>query len=244
VYTGAQDPANAYGNRLEHITQSFVRSSPAPTPAIYQSTGYSAGLYLTNKPDRHEVIQEGFLIPGRPMTQFVGASADVQEHINKTFTKITGRPFPQNIQVTICSKENLRKFHNGSWSDGILGFSLNRQGQGMNEIFVKENNLDVLMLTIGHEIGHVMSKSLPNAHDEEAKAFAFELAWVDTMIEHNIAGLADCFHPAPAKNGLHDVAFAFVQHLLTSGKKAIDIFSDLVWGRESITQQLEMIVLR
>ena len=95
-----------------------------------------------------------------------------------------------------------------------------------------ENHLDALMVVVGHEIGHVLTKSLPNKHDEEAKAFAFSIEWAKTIKEHNIANLGlsikDELDFRPARNGLHDVAFAFVDFMLKKGRKAIDLHSDLV----------------
>ena len=87
-------------------------------------------------------------------------------------------------------------------------------------------------MTIGHELGHVFTKSLINKHNEEAKAFAFEIAWLKTIIEHNIAGLQYSFNldVKPAKNGLHDIAFAHVKKWLEKGKKAIEIYWELVKG--------------
>ncbi|MBD3318384.1 hypothetical protein GF342_00575 [Candidatus Woesearchaeota archaeon] len=219
-----------------------VFASRAAAPAVYRSTPYTVGLYLTNVPTQHVEVRHAFLSPGRPSTQFVGTTKEVEEHVHKAFKKITKQAFPKNIKIVICSKEELTARHSGQWSEGMLGFSLNRQGRGVNEIYVKKNNLDVLMLTIGHEIGHVMSPTLSDPHDEEAKAFAFEIAWLQTIAKHNIAGLSQSFTPSPAKNGLHDVAFGFVQYLMESGRTALQVFSDLVCGRSTITRKLERLV--
>ncbi len=110
-----------------------------------------------------------------------------------------------------------------------MGFAINKN---LPEIFVRENHLDQLMLTIGHELGHVFTKSLINRHNEEAKAFAFEIAWLKAIIEHNIAGLQNSFRLDinPAKNGLHDIAFEHVKKWLKVGKKAIEIYWELVKG--------------
>ena len=101
------------------------------------------------------------------------------------------------------------------------------------KIFIKENDLDKVMLVIGHELGHVLTPTLPNMHDEEAKAFAFELAWMEAIVEDNIANLKEniSLDFKPAANGLHDVAFGFVKNLVNTGKKALDILEQIV-GRE------------
>jgi hypothetical protein len=90
-----------------------------------------------------------------------------------------------------------------------LGFCINRYPQ-TSYIFVREDNLDRLFLTIGHEIGHALSPILSDPRDEEAKAFAFSLAWMKTVVEHNIADLSHNITPNPARNDLHDVAYSFV----------------------------------
>ena len=46
------------------------------------------------------------------------------------------------------------------------------------------------MLTIGHELGHVLTKTLSRHHDEEAKAYAFSLVWIDAIKKNNIANLS------------------------------------------------------
>ena len=88
------------------------------------------------------------------------------------------------------------------------------------------------MLVIGHEIGHVLTETLPNKHDEEAKAFAFSIEWARTIKEHNIANLGlsikDELDFQPARNGLHDVAFAFVDFMVKKGRKAMQLHDDLV----------------
>ena len=87
-----------------------------------------------------------------------------------------------------------------------------------------------------------MSPTLGNMHDEEAKAFAFEFAWIETIIQNNIAGLSNAFNPGAAKNGLHDVALQYVEYLIKNGKTALQVFTDLVCGRTSIKRKLELIM--
>jgi hypothetical protein len=100
------------------------------------------------------------------------------------------------------------------------------------------------MLTIGHEIGHVMSYTLQNERDEEAKAFAFSMAWMHAIRKNNIAGIANCVNPNPAKNGVHDIAFEFVIEQAEKDKKAMQIFEELKRGEISIGQKLEMVYAR
>ncbi|MBW2965158.1 hypothetical protein KY363_06905, partial [Candidatus Woesearchaeota archaeon] len=180
----------------------------------YLLTGPSGDSYSAAMPEYHNSITTGLLKRRRPVTQFVAEAADVQDIVVETFEKLTGQQFPDNIVVQVLSEEKMRKAHEqagGKWSPGIMGFAINRWPDN-SQVFVRQNHLDALMLTLGHEIGHVVSPTLPDAVDEEAKAFAFELAFAKTIIDNNIAGLAGNFEVdfMPAANGLHDRAFAFV----------------------------------
>jgi hypothetical protein len=83
------------------------------------------------------------------------------------------------------------------------------------------------MAVIGHEIGHVLTPTLPTMHDEEAKAFAFEFAWIDAIIKNKIGNLQNNFTLEPAKNGLHDIAADFVRKLISSGKEIFEIYIEI-----------------
>ena len=177
-----------------------------------------------------------FLNPDRPKVKFITNLEELKPIITETFESLTGTQFPDDINIRICSSSELKKAHekiSGSWSNNIQGFSLNRNRKGINEIFVKEDCLDSMMVTIGHEIGHVMTPTLNDRVNEEAKAFAFSLAWMETIKENNIGGLAPNISINPAKNGLHDKAFNFVIELLNSGKTSFEIFSDIAKGEFS-----------
>lgn len=178
-----------------------------------------------------------FLATDRPATPIISCADEVKDMIVEAFEKSTGQEFPEDgIRVQVLALEEFKKAHEryGPWSDGIMGFSINRHGRGVSDVVVREDNLDRLMLTIGHELGHVLSRTLPNAQDEEAKAHAFSLAWMETIREHDIGGLRSNIVPNPARNGLHDVAFDFVNKLLAAGMSAKDIFLTLSQGLMSI----------
>jgi hypothetical protein len=198
----------------------------------YLLTG-PAGSYDT-MPEYQSSITTGLLKPRRPATQFIEEAEEIKDITKSTFEALTGQPFPDDIVVRVCSEEEMRKAHaanGGTWSQGIMGFAINRHPYP-SIIFVRKNHLDALMLTVGHELGHVLSPRLDNTLDEEAKAFAFELAWANTIVENNIAGLGANFNPdfVPANNGLHDRAFAFVQNTAKKGKEALKIFWELAKG--------------
>ncbi len=194
--------------------------------------------YLSNN-SKNDFVPDSFLNTYRPTTQFIGNVEDVKPFIEEAFRAVTGEDLPSNLSIHVLNEENFLKahgMHGGSYSEGIMGFSLNSQGMGLNQVFVKQDNLDRMMLTMGHEIGHVMSMSLSNQTDEEAKAFAFSLAWMEKIIEKNIGGLSACIHPRPAENGLHNVAFNFVSRILREGQNAFVLFKELVQGNVSIVK--------
>ena len=184
-----------------------------------------------------------FLNPERPKARFVTNVKELIPIITETFEKLVDEKFPDNITISVCDVEELKKTHEkngGVWVPSIQGFSLNRNGKGINEIFVKKDALDSMMLTIGHEIGHVMTPSLNNSIDEEAKAFAFSLAWIETIRKHDIANLAAHISPNPAKNGLHDRAFDFVVHIINQeGKSAFQTFKEIANGEFKSEQIIE-----
>ncbi len=179
-----------------------------------------------------------FLKEERKATPFIENSNQIHELTKETFLQLTGKQIPNNLSISIVTKEELKEQHSrfGKWSDGIQGFALN--GKEKKRIFIKQNHLDVLMMVIGHEVGHVFTKSLSNRHDEEAKAFSFEEAWVRCVKRHNIGNLASSIKDesdwVPAKNGLHDIAFFFVRSLLCKGLTPMDIHWDLAKGYKSL----------
>ncbi|MEK7835220.1 MAG: hypothetical protein AAB298_03600, partial [Pseudomonadota bacterium] len=103
--------------------------------------------------------------------------------------------------------------------------------------FAVAGNLDEVMLVIGHELGHVLSPTLSNGRAEEAKAFAFEMAWANAIFTNDIAGLQSSINEAalsmkPAQNGLHDLAFASrwdrVRMLYGAGRHAAGAAAELL----------------
>ncbi|MFC1723669.1 hypothetical protein ACFL0V_06010 [Nanoarchaeota archaeon] len=192
------------------------------------------GTDYNSAPAYQQSITQGLLKKRRPVVQFVEDMGQVRELVEETFEKVTGERFPENIVVSVCDEQEMKKAHThfgGDWNPGIMGFAINKTSEA-SSIFVRENDLDELMLTLGHEIGHVLTRRLGNAVDEEAKAFAFEMAWVKAIIEHDVGGLGESFNPdfTPAENGLHDKAFMFVKQIVDGGKDAMRVFKELAIG--------------
>jgi hypothetical protein len=176
-----------------------------------------------------------FLHKTRSVTQFIGASTQVIAIVHEIYEKLTRRRL-QNIIFTIANTQTLKKVY-PNYHDSILGFAINSQGYGPHQIYIKEDYLDSVLLTIGHEIGHVLSPSLPNNLNEEAKAFAFELAWAKLIKEENIANLgANIKIHAPAQNGLHNLALDFVLHQIQQGITELELFDRIASGELSVTK--------
>lgn len=194
-----------------------------------------------NEPD------EIFLNPSRPATEIIINEDKIMPYVKEAFEKTTGKEFPTNLKIAVLSEEAFNEVHQGHkgvHSQFVQGFAINRNGRGINEVFVKQKYLDSLMLTIGHEIGHVMGFTLEDERDEEAKAFAFSMAWMKAIKENNIAGIAECINPRPATNGVHDVAFEFILDQSEKGDTAMEIFEKLCKGELSIRNKLEMVYLQ
>jgi hypothetical protein len=199
---------------------------------VYKSAGYGAGRSVTRT---YYSSPNAFLNPNRPKTVFVGHSNEIKEFVEEAFQLTTGRSFPDDIQISVLGEEELKKVHEqigGKWSSGIQGFAINRKHLGLiSEIFIKKGELDQLMLTLGHELGHVLSKKLGSILDEEAKAFAFSIEWMKTIKQHNIANLSTAIQlDRPANNGIHDKALDFVLDLISKGKQAINVYFELIRG--------------
>jgi len=206
---------------------------------------YTEGTYLSNRAKQGMYFAPDAFLNDIP-TEFISSGDEEQGKfiislVENAFEAATGKEFPKDIAVRVCSKEELKKFHklnNGRWSPGIRGFSINRRGFGTSEVFVMEDELARLMLTMGHEIGHVIALPMSDPVDEEAKAFAFSMAWMNSIRENNIGNLSAAISPRPARNGLHNVAFDFVLGLIENGRKAIDVYLELVRGGISINNTI------
>lgn len=187
----------------------------------------------------HSFTPEVFLLPSRPKTKFVDDKTEIIDAVKETFELMMDKKMPK-MAIYLLNDSDFKLAHSvfGKWNNGILGFSLNKT----KEIFIRENSLDAVMLVIGHEIGHILTPTLSNKHDEEAKAFAFSVEWANTIKNHNIAGIGssikDVLDFEPARNGLHDIAFAFVSLMMGKGRKAIDLHDDLTRKYLSVFDKL------
>lgn len=193
--------------------------------------------YFQRGEDIHNAISDLFLAPNRPATPLVSEFGAVKEITEETYKQLTGQEFPHDsVKVFVLPEIMFKQVFLATgnyWNEGIQGFSINKYGHGTSEIFVRENNLDSVLLTMGHELGHILSKPLPNLKDEEAKAHAFSIAWMNTIRDNNIAGLKPNILLNPAKNGIHDAGLEIVDHLMSAGISALDAFKTLAHGLTS-----------
>lgn len=162
----------------------------------------------------YHFIPDNFLKPGK-FGMFVGDAKKIKCYIEEAFKIMFDYNFPDDIKVSVLNEEKFRKL---APNNSTIGISINRRKEGfISEIFILNDQLARVMLTVGHELGHVLTETLNNAQDEEAKAFAFSLAWMKVIKENNIAGLGDSIiDECPAENGLHDVSFSYVKKKLNN----------------------------
>lgn len=243
-------PERHYISNLEVRLESEQRDSGRArdeAPYVATTSPQESDYFLCNRLTSTYVFSPApFLRPDRPTTQFVGEAAEIEQYVREAFQATTGNDLPSDIEIRVCSPFELKRIHaqfGGTWSQGIQGFAVNRCGKGVSEVFVKENFLDALLLVIGHELGHVLTAPLPSQRDEEAKAFAFEMAWLRKIQRENIAGLSSSIvlDRRPAENGLHNVAFSFIYRLLEQGREAFEVYLDLVRGALSLEQRLDAV---
>lgn len=231
---GSSCPAVSYFSKNTDDNYGFKQEDSmmfVPHYTLHRSKYKNQKNYPVAYPSEHLFTPERFLNPQRPKARFVHANDKVRDIAEETFELMTKEKLPCNISINILPFDEFKVLHSifEIWSNGILGFSLNGTEK---KVFVMENNLDSLMLVIGHEIGHVWTEALPNKHDEEAKAFAFSIEWSRTIKKNNVANLGlsikENIDFQPARNGLHDVASSFVDFIVRKGKKPIDLHNDLV----------------
>jgi len=207
------------------VISSYSAFEKGKSLSLPYSTHQEKYQFFTIQPEYH-FVPNNFLKPGKEGV-FVGKAEEVREFVEEAFERIFDQPFPNNLKVSVLNQEEFRKIAPAA---NTIGLSINRGQEGLlSEIFILNDTLGRVMLTLGHELGHVLTKTLPNPHDEEAKAYAFSLLWMKVIQEHNIANLGEAIiTEGPAENGLHNVAFGFVHHLVAQGRDAEEIYQQLI----------------
>ena len=182
-------------------------------------------------------VHESFLRPDRPFSRIIGCSDEIIEGLRTCYNKLTGRSLPGDIEISVLSHYEFEKLASekvmGRAATGVLGFAYNH-GFGNRGVYVRRNHLDILFVVLGHEIGHVLSKQMEPIEREEAKAYAFQLAWVEAIVSFDILGLKNSINPnewRPPKDSEHEKALEFVTGKIREGMKPIDVFNSLISGK-------------
>ncbi len=225
AYTGSSSHSNS-------LAEIISAAGYSPMPAGYTNEAKNNFYNLVNIQPEYHFIPDNFLKPGKDSI-FVGKAEEIKAEVEKAFELIFNSPFPKDIKLSILEREEFRKL---APSPGVIGLSINRGNLGLlSEIFVLNDSIGRVMLTIGHELGHVLTPTLEKAHDEEAKAYAFSLIWMKTIKEHNICSLAEAIIlESPAQNGLHNVAFEFVHKMMREGREEGEIYEELKENKISV----------
>ncbi len=245
AYTGSSG-AGSYGSNSYSNSSSYSAAANYSSSGSYQnqSMNYSQN-EIGSQPLSMQFEPESFLNSTRADTPVIEDPSQIMQWIRDAFEKTTNLQYPEDaIDLEICSERRFNELFaisGGRSSVGVMGFAINRFGNGRSRIAVLQQNLDSMMLTVGHEIGHCLSPSLPDLRDEEAKAFSFSIAWMNAIVNNNIAGLSQHINPNPAKNGVHNIAWNFVVKCMDSGSKAIEVFSNLITGSLRIAEQPEVL---
>ncbi|MBI2572861.1 hypothetical protein HYV86_03300 [Candidatus Woesearchaeota archaeon] len=213
---------------LSHSSEPSVRYNMAAASCSESSYSASTKTHyeLFTPHNEYHFQPEQFLERGKE-GGFVGNAQEIRSFVEEAFENLMETPFPTDIRLTVCDETEFRKL---APHKGVIGLSFNRHKSGMvSEIFVLEGSLGRVLLTVGHEIGHVLSHSLKDKAVEEAKAYAFSFAWMDVIKEFNIAGLGNALvTELPALNGVHDKGFEIVLRGIKSGKNAWGVYEEII----------------
>ncbi|MAG15905.1 hypothetical protein CMO88_02490 [Candidatus Woesearchaeota archaeon] len=234
--TNYSSNSNGYGSsNLENIVAEYSVETSHPSFPVYHIQQDSKPAY-----NKYKTIAEeqpaAFLNPKRPDTPFIGQAAEIAEPIKQAFFSTTGNELPEHISITIATRDELIQKNLAFLNDSVVGISISQT----KEVFAVAGKMDEVMLTVGHELGHIIKEPARTPQEEEAKAFAFETAWAKTIFEHDIAGLRNSINAAmlnPAKNGLHDVAFNFVKN--NSEIEPLNLFNSISQGNVTAEQVFE-----
>ncbi len=242
IYHSASQAAAYQNSSLEYLAKGesyVINLDRKPVETISEKKTYEKKEYHLQPIIKEEFTADTFLKPSKVFVPFVGSAGEIREFIRDAFLQTTNLTLPEDIIFHVLPLEEFKEAHGkfgSAWDDGILGFSINRNHINLPSlVFARKERLDKILLTIGHEIGHVMSLTLSDKHNEEAKAFAFSMAWMRVIKEKDIANIGENIElDIPARNGLHNVACDFVLGKLKSGVEPLKLFHSLVKGEEKV----------
>ncbi|MBI2151230.1 hypothetical protein HYU21_00710 [Candidatus Woesearchaeota archaeon] len=261
-HLNGQDIVSFNNSKLEYIVQPFQTyisiASDTATPTNYIipilnhqkmifSGSFSSSYQLSQRENNYALKKQtedlifqpdNFLKVGAG-GKFVGQAEEIKEYIEEAYNLLFGKSFPEDIKISLLEENEFKKI---SPHSSVVGLSINRRQQGLlSEIFVIQGTIGKVLLTVGHELGHVLTSTLDHSLDEEAKAYAFSLQWIDLIKEWNIAGLREAIiTETPAENGLHNKAYYFIQRLIKQGKLAWEVYLKII--RKEISLVTENLV--
>jgi hypothetical protein len=171
---------------------------------------------------------------------FAGIANDIISQIQFVFYEVTKQEFPYDLKIEFCDSFTMQEKYKSSakeiWDSKIKGFCINSKDKS---VYILYDTLVNMMLTLGHEIGHILTPARHNKITEEAKAYAFEIIWISKIKELNIFSLSDQIDLSnlgtPAANGIHDAAFMWVNSFMMEGKTAKEIYEDIIKGELMIS---------
>ncbi|GEM_PF-3574082 len=143
-------------NRIVRLPHYNVKSD-----SLDDLTGYkNKEKYSPNYAEPHSFTSQAFLNPSRPKSRFAVDINEIKSIAEETFRLMMNEDLPENISINILPNNEFKAAHSrfGSWISGIVGFSINGK---YKKVFVKETELDELLIALGHEIGHVLTETLP-----------------------------------------------------------------------------------
>lgn len=211
---------------------------PMPQPTGYSTLPANAP-YDEQHAEQEVPAQDMSILVLRPAaapTQFTGMIDELISDVQQLVKSIISSPLPYDLSITLCRGEEFKKHYEARaeknrWHQGIRGFSLHGAPK---EIFVLRDTLEQTLLTLGHEIGHILTPPAVNALTEEAKAYAFEILFLEAMQRRNTKGIKDRIDLSalgtPAANGVHNVALQWVNSFLMDGRSAKDIYDGIIHG--------------
>lgn len=140
------------------------------------------------------------------------------------------------ISVKVLDKPTFKAVYNinskKEYNDLTLGFAFSKHYASWNfdqVAYVLEGNLFKVMKVIGHEIGHLVERPMINPVVEEAKAYAFEMAWGRVVQGNDIGGLRNTTIAnlrMPNANP-HAEAAMLVKEMVEAGYNPLDLFYEI-----------------
>lgn len=168
----------------------------------------------------------------------------IRHHIKETFEKTlqsNAKIFPgaggqiilqhdnKDLYIQIVKDLNHyhRKFYGTNPKTTLKGFAVFEDWGGRAYVEFDEPSWTFGM--IGHELGHILTPQLIDYTNEEAKAYAFQCAFTQTIEKQNIGGLSKLIQetnevPDEEEYPTHHKGFRFVIEQLKKGYSPLELY--------------------